>query len=203
MASQPTPFPQASFGDAKSHGRAFLQSTIGAHPVAAAVTMGVLVLLVIVLGFYVAHYKAKASAATKSGFADYAGQGYTPSQGRYLGGMSAGGSAPGSTSVYAHNPPTPAAVTSAQQWQQPCGAWPLEVTEQIASLQAAGGMAMLPTPLAEDTLYAQQALAQNDKYYMYTAPSSVGQPFTPMTDDVLPTTPYQQTGPMVSRGFPN
>jgi hypothetical protein len=51
--------------EAKGHGRAFLKSTIGAHPVASAIVLAVLVVLVLVLGFYVAHYKAKCG---KSGF---------------------------------------------------------------------------------------------------------------------------------------
>jgi hypothetical protein len=47
--------------EAKGHGKAFLQTTIGQHPVATAVIMGILVVLILILAFYVAKYKAKAS----------------------------------------------------------------------------------------------------------------------------------------------
>jgi hypothetical protein len=53
-----------SLTDAKIHGKAFLKTTIGAHPVATAVTMALLVVLVLVLGFYVAHYRAKCSKSS-------------------------------------------------------------------------------------------------------------------------------------------
>jgi len=51
---------------ATSHGKAFLQSTIGGHPVAAAAVIGVLIILVIVLAYYVSYYHKKADP--KSGF---------------------------------------------------------------------------------------------------------------------------------------
>jgi hypothetical protein len=50
--------------EAKGHSKAFLQSTIGQHPVATAVIMGILVVLILILAFYVAKYKAKASKGT-------------------------------------------------------------------------------------------------------------------------------------------
>ena len=49
--------------EAKGHGKAFLQSTIGQHPVATAVIMGILVVLILILAFYVAKYKAKAAGS--------------------------------------------------------------------------------------------------------------------------------------------
>jgi hypothetical protein len=54
-----------SMQEAKGHGQAFLRSTIGQHPTATAVVMAVLVVLILVLGYYVAHYRAKCG---KSGF---------------------------------------------------------------------------------------------------------------------------------------
>ena len=59
-----SPYP-SSLSEAKGHGQAFLRSTIGAHPMATALLIAVLVILIIVLGVYVAHYK---KLATKSGF---------------------------------------------------------------------------------------------------------------------------------------
>ena len=53
-----------SMQEAKSHGKAFFKSTIGAHPVASAVAMGILVIIILVLAYYVAHYRSKC----KSGF---------------------------------------------------------------------------------------------------------------------------------------
>jgi len=46
--------------EAKGHGKAFIQSTVGQHPVATFVVMAALVLLIIVLAFYVNKYKAVA-----------------------------------------------------------------------------------------------------------------------------------------------
>jgi hypothetical protein len=55
----------ANMDAAAQHGHNFLKSTIGEHPVAAALFMAALVVLILVLGYYVAYYK---SACTKSGF---------------------------------------------------------------------------------------------------------------------------------------
>ena len=44
------------------HGVAFLQSTIGKHPVATAAVIGVLVVLILVLAFYLSKFKTKADA---------------------------------------------------------------------------------------------------------------------------------------------
>jgi len=60
MSQQQASYSQ-SLAEASGHGKAFLQSTIGAHPVASAVAMGVLILLIIILGFYVAHYRSQCS----------------------------------------------------------------------------------------------------------------------------------------------
>ncbi len=57
MESGPT-FAQ-SYDTAKGHGKAFLQSTIGDHPLAAALVMGALVVLSLVLGYYVMLYRGK------------------------------------------------------------------------------------------------------------------------------------------------
>lgn len=65
---QPQPTYAASYQEAKGHGKAFLKSTIGAHPLASALVMGSLVVLVIILGFAVVHYKSKCG---KSGFHVY------------------------------------------------------------------------------------------------------------------------------------
>jgi hypothetical protein len=45
--------------EAKGHGKAFLQSTIGQHPVGAGIVMAALIVLVLILGFFVVHYKDK------------------------------------------------------------------------------------------------------------------------------------------------
>ncbi len=56
-----------SFSEAKSHGSAFLRSTIGAHPNATAVVIAVLVVLVLILAYYVVQYKSKCDKG-KAGF---------------------------------------------------------------------------------------------------------------------------------------
>jgi hypothetical protein len=67
MADAPT-YTQ-SMKEAKGHGQAFLQSTVGQHPVTAAVVMGILVIIILVLIYYVIHYKTAAEAAgSKSAF---------------------------------------------------------------------------------------------------------------------------------------
>ena len=71
-----TPASGPTFGEtaakAKGHASAFFKTTIGEHPVASAVAMGVLVLVIVVLAFYVSKYKtasaACSTASTKSGF---------------------------------------------------------------------------------------------------------------------------------------
>ena len=60
-----------SFKEASGHGKAFLKSTIGAHPTATAVVMAILVVLILVLGYYVAHYKSKCDKGGKAGFHIY------------------------------------------------------------------------------------------------------------------------------------
>jgi hypothetical protein len=56
MQTTPTTLP--TYEAVKTHGEGLIHATIGAHPVAAAVVMGVLVLIIIILGYYVAHYRA-------------------------------------------------------------------------------------------------------------------------------------------------
>jgi hypothetical protein len=58
-----SPSYQDSYQQAKGHSKALFQSTIGAHPTATAAVVGVLVVLIIVLGYYVVHYKSKASSS--------------------------------------------------------------------------------------------------------------------------------------------
>lgn len=61
MSADPT-YSQ-SLAEAKGHGKAFLQSTIGSHPMATAIVIAVLILLVLVLGWYVMYYRAKIAKA--------------------------------------------------------------------------------------------------------------------------------------------
>jgi hypothetical protein len=44
---------------ASVHAKSFFQTTIGNHPAATAIVLAILVVLILVLGFYVSHYKAK------------------------------------------------------------------------------------------------------------------------------------------------
>lgn len=55
----------ASAAEAAGHGKSMIQSTLGQHPVATGVVIGVLVLLILVLGFVIMHYRGKAA---KDGF---------------------------------------------------------------------------------------------------------------------------------------
>jgi hypothetical protein len=56
-----------SLQEAKGHGKALIRSTIGQHPVATAVALGVMLVLVLVLIYVAMHYKAKCKSG-KSGF---------------------------------------------------------------------------------------------------------------------------------------
>lgn len=53
---------------ASGHAKLFLQSTVGNHPVAAAAAIGVLVVAVIVLAFFVVKYKPAATPAKTGSF---------------------------------------------------------------------------------------------------------------------------------------
>ena len=100
--SQPT-YSQ-SFGEAKGHGKAFIQSTIGAHPNATAVVMGSLVVLVIVLGYYVMHFRSKCKSGFRVGIAPYNNLnmgGNNPMW--YLGSMDAGNWGPVHRDATAYN----------------------------------------------------------------------------------------------------
>jgi hypothetical protein len=95
-----------SLAEAKGHGKAFLQSTIGAHPMATAVVIAVLVLLVLVLGYWVMHYRAELSKAGgfRVGIAPYNNlniNGNNPMW--YLGSMDAGNWGPMHRDATAYN----------------------------------------------------------------------------------------------------
>ena len=55
----------ASAAEAAGHGKSMIRSTLGQHPVATGVVIGVLVLLILFLGFVIMHYRGKAA---KDGF---------------------------------------------------------------------------------------------------------------------------------------
>jgi hypothetical protein len=69
-------------GSAKDHAKKLIHSTIGEHPVAAMAAIGVLVVLVLILAFCVAHYKAKC----KSSYTVAPGLGVTPHNNLRIGG---------------------------------------------------------------------------------------------------------------------
>jgi hypothetical protein len=68
--SQEQPSFMQSMQESKAHGMAFLRSTIGRHPGATAIILAVLVLVIVILSFVLAHYRAKCRDG-KSGFHIY------------------------------------------------------------------------------------------------------------------------------------
>jgi hypothetical protein len=57
--------------EAKGHGRAFIQSTIGNHPMASALVIAVLVVLIVVLVYYVHYYKTVHKSGFRVGISPY------------------------------------------------------------------------------------------------------------------------------------
>ena len=66
---QPTPTPTSGMPPASASGKNFLKSTIGQHPGTAAVILAVLVVLVLILGFMLTHWKAKSKCPAAGKFA--------------------------------------------------------------------------------------------------------------------------------------
>jgi hypothetical protein len=129
---------QGSGKGAGDHAKLFLQSTVGANPVAASVAIGALVVAVVVLAYFVVKYKPTTS--TKSGFVTSMNN-LTHGGARPLWHLGNGDAGNGGSM---HRAPTAAhnAVTNPGAAPRPaplCGGWSPEAGEEAHALAAVGG----------------------------------------------------------------
>jgi hypothetical protein len=126
-----------SYADAKTHGRAFLQSTIGRHPVATAAGIAVLVVIVIYLAVQWSRCRAKAT----SGFLPINNLNTGGNNPLWqLGGMDAGngGTLQRDATIYNVGAYIPGAVPARPNCRDE-GAWGASAMAEVAAVQAAGG----------------------------------------------------------------